>query len=93
MSVSETTPDRRPDILAPGKEPAETETPGLTDVKGGPGVIDSVTEPDRAGVVMGVLWVRLGLPCWRLPAGIAGWGPGEGGMLALGEGASTTHIR
>lgn len=93
ISVNDTTPDSLPLMIAPGSCPAEIDTPGLVLVKGGPGVAWSVTEPARAGVVIGVLWCMFGLLLCN-PGGGAAWcGPGDGGTLVLGEGASTIHMR
>lgn len=68
MSVSDTTPDNLPLITAPGSCPAEIETPWFMLVYGGPGVIDSLVEPCRTGVVIGVLCWMLGLLLCKLGA-------------------------
>lgn len=60
---------------------------------GGPGVTGSFIEPDRAGVLIGLWCWMFGLLLCRLKGDMACPGPGEGGILLLGEGASTTHIR
>lgn len=91
MSVSDTTPDNLPLMIAPGSWPDEMETPAFMLVYGGPGVIDSLVEPCRTGVVIGVLcWILVLLLC---KFGAAWCGPGDGGTLVFGEGASTIHIR
>lgn len=98
MSVNETTPDSRPLMPAPGNCPAPMLTPGLADVYGGTGVMLSFMPPDRAGVVTGVL-CDISAPCcalvWfcMLKGGTECFKPGDGGTLALGDGASTIHMR
>lgn len=82
-SVRLTTPDKRPDMLAPGSTLALTAEPGMP----------SLPEKEREVLPVRSWWPW---PC-EVGGGLNGgtcWaGPGDGGMLLEGDGASTIHIR
>lgn len=82
-SVKLQTPERWPDMPWPGSEPAATGCVVLSAVPGAGGCVA------RRGVVGACVKVALG---GRLVCGME-CGEGEGGTLAVGDGASTIHIR
>lgn len=106
MSVSETTPTRRPEIRAPGSADAEIEGP-VGAMKGGlgeesttePGEVENGSEEGVAVAMGGVrMWPALA-PCEKLDewldvgTSVAECSEGVGGPDEEGETGSVIHIR